>query len=327
MKRVKYIYNHHTLKYEEHSLTRKEKVKKSFAFISTVILTSVLMFVLAYHYFPTPKEKLLEKEREVNEFYLTQLQDEYELLSNKIETLHTKDNEINRMILGANPIDENVWNGGTGGHSKYKGLENYKNTGELIVKNLKRIDELKLKVDIQKSSLDSLYKVAVTKEAKLASVPSIKPVKETSLKKEVKFLSGFGLRMHPIHKLRRFHKGIDFTAPQGTDIQATGNGKVIGVNKAGSGYGKNVIIDHGYGYKSMYAHMNTILVKEGQVVKKGQKIGVVGSTGASTGAHLHYEVWINGNAVNPIDYCLDGLTPKEYQELVKRASTDNQSLD
>ncbi|HRO73166.1 MAG TPA: M23 family metallopeptidase, partial [Saprospiraceae bacterium] len=242
-------------------------------------------------------------------------------------TLHTKDNEINRMILGANPIDESVWNGGTGGHNKYKGLENYKNTGALIVNNLKRIDELKLKIDIQKSSLDSLYKVAVTREKKLASVPSIKPVKETSLKREVKFLSGFGMRMHPIHKLRRFHKGIDFTAPKGTDIQATGNGKIVEVNKAGSGYGKNVLIDHGYGYKTLYAHMSSISVKEGQVVKKGQKIGLVGSTGASTGSHLHYEVWYNGNPINPIDYCLDGLTPKEYQELVKRAGTDNQSLD
>ncbi len=326
MKRVKYVYNEHTLKYEEHKLTRKEKVKRSVAFVSTVVITSVLFFVLAYQYLPTPKEKLLEKEKEVSEFYLTQLQEEYEILSNKIETLHVKDNEINRMILGANSIDESVWNGGTGGHSKYKGLESYKNTGELIANNLKKADELKFKIEIQKSSLDSLYKVAITREQKLASVPSIKPVKETSLKKEVKFLSGFGMRMHPIHKLRRFHKGIDFTAPKGTDIQATGNGKVS-VNKAGSGYGKNVVIDHGYGYKTLYAHMHTINVKEGQIVKKGQKIGVVGSTGSSTGAHLHYEVWVNGAAVNPIDYCLDGLTPQEYQELVKRAGTDNQSLD
>jgi murein DD-endopeptidase MepM/ murein hydrolase activator NlpD len=179
----------------------------------------------------------------------------------------------------------------------------------------------------KKNSLDSLYKVAVVKEKKLASIPSIKPVKETALRKDVKFLSGFGTRIHPIHKLRRFHKGIDFTAPTGTDIQATGNGRVASINKEGSGYGKHVLIDHGYGYKTLYAHMHTISVKEGAIVKKGQKIGLVGSTGSSTGAHLHYEVWLNGVAINPIDYCLDGLTAKEYQDLVKRASTDNQSLD
>ncbi|MBL0101882.1 MAG: M23 family metallopeptidase [Saprospiraceae bacterium] len=231
------------------------------------------------------------------------------------------------MILGANPIDEDIWNGGTGGHDKYAFLENFKETGKMIKSNLKRVDELKHKIEIQKNSLDSLYRVAVTKEKKLASIPSIKPVKETALKKDVKFLSGFGMRIHPIHKLRRFHKGLDFTAPQGTDIQATGNGRVVSINKTGSGYGKHVMIDHGYGYKTLYAHMHSISIKEGEIVKKGQKIGIVGSTGSSTGAHLHYEVWLNGIAINPIDFCLDGLSAREYQDLVKRASTDNQSLD
>ncbi|MBK8669029.1 MAG: M23 family metallopeptidase [Saprospiraceae bacterium] len=327
MKNVKYVYNEHTLQYEEHKQTRKEKFRKSLYFSSAVVSTAVLMFVMAYQYFPTPKEKVMQKEKEQLEFYLTQLNDEYHTLSQKIESLHEKDTEINRMILGANPIDEDIWNGGTGGHDKYAFLENFKETGKMIKSNLKRVDELKHKIEIQKNSLDSLYRVAVTKEKKLASIPSIKPVKETALKKDVKFLSGFGMRIHPIHKLRRFHKGLDFTAPQGTDIQATGNGRVVSINKTGSGYGKHVMIDHGYGYKTLYAHMHSISIKEGEIVKKGQKIGIVGSTGSSTGAHLHYEVWLNGIAINPIDFCLDGLSAREYQDLVKRASTDNQSLD
>jgi len=285
------------------------------------------MFVFAYQYFPTPKEKVMEKEKEQLEFYLTQLTDEYDLLSKKIESLHEKDSEINRMILGVKPIDDGIWNGGIGGHDKYEFLENFKETGKMIKENLETVDKLKIKIDIQKKSLDSLYKVAVVKEKKLASIPSIKPVKETSLKKDVKFLSGFGMRIHPIHKLRRFHKGIDFTAPQGTDIQATGNGRVVSINKTGSGYGKHLMIDHGYGYKTLFAHMHSINVKEGDIVKKGQFIGKVGSTGTSTAPHLHYEIWLNGVAINPIDYCLDGLSPKEYQDIVKRASTDNQSLD
>lgn len=327
MKHIKYVYNEHTLQYEEHKSTRNDKFRKSVYFLSAVIATTVIMFVVSYQYFPTPKERVIQKEKEDLEFYLSTLSEEYEILAEKIESLHIKDGEINRMILGAKPIDDAIWNGGIGGHDKYSFLENYKETGKMLKTNLVRVDELKLKVDIQKKSLDSLYRVAEIKEKKLASVPSIKPVRETALKKDVKFLSGFGMRIHPIHKLRRFHKGIDFTAPQGTDIQATGNGRVISVNKAGSGYGKNVIIDHGYGYKTLYAHMHKIDIKEGEIVKKGQKIGVVGSTGSSTGAHLHYEVWINGVAINPIDYCLDGLSAKEYQDLVKRASTDNQSLD
>ncbi|MBK8518232.1 MAG: M23 family metallopeptidase [Saprospiraceae bacterium] len=327
MKHVKYVYNEHTLQYEEHKLTGKEKVRNSVYFISAVGLTAVIMFVLAYQYFPTPKEKVMTKEKEQLEFYLTQLTDEYQILSTKIESLHEKDNEVNRMILGTKPIDDNIWNGGIGGHDKYDFLENFKETGLMIKANLRKADELKLKIDIQRKSLDSLYRVAVTKEKKIASIPSIKPVRETALKKDVKFLSGFGMRIHPIYKLRRFHKGLDFTAPQGTDIQATGDGRVVSINKSGSGYGNHLMIDHGYGYKTLYGHMFSISVKEGDIVKKGQKLGLVGSTGASTAPHLHYEVWLNGIAINPIDYCLDGLTPKEYQELVRRASKDNQSLD
>ncbi|MFZ1749333.1 MAG: M23 family metallopeptidase [Saprospiraceae bacterium] len=327
MKNLKYVYNELTLQYETHKRSRKEILRRSVQFTSAVVTTSVLLFIVAYQYFPTPKEKVIEKEKEQLEFYLTQLSDQYNILSKKIESLHEKDSEINRMILGAEPIDDGIWNGGVGGHDKYEFLENFKETGKMIKANLTRVDELKLKIDIQKKSLDSLYKVAVIKEKKLASIPSIKPVKETALKKDVKFLSGFGMRIHPIHKMRRFHKGLDFTAPQGTNIQATGNGRVVSINKTGSGYGKHVLIDHGYGYKTLYAHMHSIDIKEGAIVKKGQKIGLVGSTGTSTAPHLHYEVWLNGVAINPIDYCLDGLTAKEYQDLVKRASTDNQSLD
>lgn len=327
MKNVKYVYNEHTLQFEEHKLTRKDKLRKSISFISAVVTTAVLMFVLAYQYFPTPKERVMEDDKNRAEFYLGQLQSELKYLTETIESLHEKDNQINRMILGVKPIDDGLWNGGIGGHDKYKSLENFKETGKLIKENLEKVDELKIKIDIQKRSLDSLYRIAEVKEKKLASIPSIKPVRETSLKKDVKFLSGFGMRIHPIHKLRRFHKGIDFTAPKGTDIQATGNGKVVSINKVGSGYGKHVMIDHGYGYKTLYAHMHTIEIKEGEIVKKGQTIGKVGNTGSSTGDHLHYEVWLNGVAINPIDFCLDGLSAREYQELVKRAATDNQSLD
>lgn len=327
MKRVKYVYNTHTLQYEEHKLTSKEKFRRSFYFLSAAVSTAIFIFTVAYHYFPTPKEKVLQTEKERLEFYANQLHEDFNELSQRIEKLQEKDREINRMILGVAPIDDNIWNGGIGGHDKYKFLENYRETGKIIKENLVRAEQLKLKMDIQKKSLDSLYNMAVVREKKLASIPSIKPIKETSLKKDVKFLSGFGMRLHPIHKLRRFHNGIDFTAPKGTAIQATGNGRVVGVNKTGSGYGKHVLIDHGYGYKTLYAHMSQIDIREGQIVKKGQKIGRVGNTGTSTAPHLHYEVWLNGNPINPIDYCLDGLTPKEYQELVKRAATDNQSLD
>ncbi|MFZ1705489.1 MAG: M23 family metallopeptidase [Saprospiraceae bacterium] len=327
MKRDKYVYNPHTLQYEKHKATAKEKFKRSFHFVSAVIFTAVIMFVLSYQYYPTPKEQILTKENEAFQFQLASINNKVAILDKQLESLHEKDNDVHRMIFGIKPVDEDYWNGGIGGHNKFAYLDNLANSGKAIKETLTKVDQLKLKMELQKLSLDSLFNIAVGNEKKLASIPSIKPVKEDELKKGVKFLSGFGMRIHPIHKIRRFHKGMDFTAPKGTDIQATGNGRVVSINKVGGGYGKHILIDHGYGYKTLYAHMHTISVKQGERVKKGQKLGLVGSTGTSTAPHLHYEVWLNGNAINPIDYVLDGLSPKEYRELVRRATQDNQSFD
>ena len=168
---------------------------------------------------------------------------------------------------------------------------------------------------------------AAKREVKLASIPSIKPVQEDKLKRKIQHLSGFGYRIHPILKVKKFHKGMDFTAPTGTPIQATGNGVVKRVERKKRGYGTNIIIDHGFGYETLYAHMHEVFVKKGEKVIRGQKIGTVGSTGTSTAPHLHYEVRINGKAVNPIDYCLDGLTPAEYQQLLEKSKIENQSFD
>lgn len=327
MAKERYVYNPHTLQFEKYRLSSREKVRRSLYFISAVIFTSVIMFVLAYKYYPTPKEQILAKENELYKYQLASLGGKINVIAQQLEGLHEKDNNVHRMIFGIKPVDEDYWNGGIGGHKKYAYLDDLGKTGKEIESALTKIDQLKLKMEIQKLSFDSLYNIALKKEKKLSSVPSIKPIKEDELKKGVKFLSGFGMRIHPIHKIRRFHKGIDFTAPTGTDIQATGDGKVVSVNKVGRGYGKHIMIDHGYGFKTLYAHMHTINVRNGERVKKGQKIGRVGSTGASTAPHLHYEVWLNGSAVNPVDYVLDGLSPKEYRELVKRATQDNQSFD
>jgi len=156
---------------------------------------------------------------------------------------------------------------------------------------------------------------------------TIKPVQEDKLKRKLRHMSGYGIRIHPVHKVNKFHKGIDFTAPKGTAIQATGNGVVKRVQKKKFGYGNNIIIDHGFGYTTLYAHMAELHVKRGDKVTKGQKIGTIGNTGTSTAPHLHYEVRINDRPVNPIDYCMDGLSPEEYKELVQRAATENQSFD
>ncbi len=248
-------------------------------------------------------------------------------LAGNLNEIHNKDNSVHRMIFNMPEMDSSIWEAGTGGSETYSYLNGFGVTGEEIKSTLRKVDNLKVKLSLQQKSLDTLYEMAIKREERLTSIPSIKPVQESKLKRKVKHLSGFGIRLHPVHKVKKFHKGIDFTAPRGTAIQATGNGKIVEVKKGKKGYGNKVVIDHGFGFKSLYAHMQTIDVKKGQKVVKGQKIGTVGSTGTSTAPHLHYEVWINGKAVNPIDYVLDGLSATEYEEVVKMASQENQSWD
>jgi murein DD-endopeptidase MepM/ murein hydrolase activator NlpD len=179
---------------------------------------------------------------------------------------------------------------------------------------------------LQSKSLDTIMQTAQEKEKMLASIPSIKPVRADKLAKNVGLLSGFGYRIHPIYKVPRMHTGIDFTAPKGTPIQATGDGVVVKA-ESNSGYGRCVIIDHGYGYQTLYAHMSRIDIKQGQRVKRGQRLGLVGSTGASTAPHCHYEVHLRGERVNPVHYVMDGLSTKEYASLVNIAQAANQSMD
>ena len=327
MKREKYVYNEQTLQYENFKRSPAEKLTRFLGIFTSVLVCSAIIFGIAYHYFPTPKEKSLERENQQMVYHFSNLKSDFGIIAEDLNQLQRKDADVHRMIFGLDPIDESVWNGGVGGHNKYSMLNNFGNTGEMISESLEDVDKLKRKIELQRESLDMIFEMARAKENKLASIPSIKPVVEDKLKRKIKHLSGYGIRLHPVHKVRKFHKGIDFTAPKGTAIQATGNGTVIRVEKKKRGYGHNVVIDHGYGYTTLYAHMKTINVKKGEQVSKGHKIGEIGSTGTSTAPHLHYEVRINGKAVNPIDYCLDGLSPTEYKELVLKASEENQSFD
>lgn len=327
MKDTKYVFNEKTLQFEKHTSSRKQVLIKFSGIGFAIIFTSVALFLVGMKVFPSPNEKALYSEIEMLKSQVKSINQDFSKMSTSLNTLHEKDNQVHRLILGKQPIDEGVWNGGIGGHDKYAYLNSYSNSGEFLKANLKKIDLLKTKFEIQQKSLDSLYTIALKREKRLASVPSIKPVQADKLKKDLEYLSGFGIRLHPVHKVRKFHKGIDFTAPEGTAIQATGDGKVVKVERGGRGYGNMVTIDHGFGFQTLYAHMLKISVKQGDVIKKGQTIGQVGSTGTSTAPHLHYEVHINGTAVNPVNYVLDGLTPMEYKDLVIKSSQENQSWD
>lgn len=249
-----------------------------------------------------------------------------EVFKEELEHLRDRDAYAHRMVFGMDPIDDGVWEGGVGGHDQYKEYLELKNSGELLANTKQKVDKLKRQMVMQSRSLDTIINLAKEKEKMYSSIPSIKPVRSDKLARNMRLLSGFGLRIHPIYKVPKFHYGIDFTAPSGTPIQATGDGKVVRANVSSS-FGKVVEIDHGYGYRTRYAHMKKITVKRGQKVSRGQEIGLIGSTGRSIGPHLHYEIHYKGKPIDPISHCFDGLSPQEYEQLVQAAQVVNQSFD
>ncbi len=325
--REKYVYNEKTLQYEKLTYGPKERFQSFLKKAAIIVVCSGALYYVSADYFPTPKEKTLSKELNQMEHHFSSITDEFDQLADELKDLQNKDAEVHRLIFGMDPIDESMWEGGTGGSEKYKYITKYSSNTELITNTKDRIQKLRQQIDLQRNSLDTIYTMATEREEKLASIPSIKPVQEDKLKRNIRYLSGYGIRIHPVHKVKKIHRGIDFTAPEGTPIQATGNGTVKKVEKRRKGYGNNIVIDHGFGYETRYAHMDEIHVKKGDKVLKGEQIGTVGNTGTSTAPHLHYEVLINGRHVNPIDYCLDGLTSEEYHDLVIKASIENQAFD
>ncbi len=325
MRKEKFVYNTQTLRYEKVEETTRQMVMRILGFICAAIVTGFLFMLVSHELFPSPKEKALQKEIRVMEDQFAELNGEFERLQSVLSNIQERDAYAHRMVFGMEPIDEGLWEGGVGGHDRYENLRQY-SSGDMMASVRQNVDKLKRQLDLQSRSLDTIMKLAEDKEALLAAMPSIKPVNGDKLRRKVKLLSGFGRRIHPIYKVPKMHYGIDFTAPSGTPIQATGAGEVIKAGR-GSGYGNRVIIDHGFGYQTLYAHMKRIDVKVGDKVIRGQQIGLVGNTGASTAPHCHYEVHLNGQKVNPIHYCMDGLSPEEYQELVRMAEMPNQSFD
>lgn len=326
MRKEKFVYNTHTLKYEKVTVSWQVRLTRVFGFVCAALLTAFLFTLVSHRLFPSPKEKALLREIESLRGNYQRVLGDVEQLSKVLDNVQERDAFAHRMIFGMEPIDRGVWEGGTGGHDPYEQYRQFTNGGDLMASVQQRVDLLKRQMVLQSKSLDTVINLAKEKEKMLASIPSIKPVRSDKLNRSVQLLSGFGYRIHPIFKVPKMHAGIDFSSPQGTPIQATGSGVVVKAER-GSGYGLQVVIRHGYGYETLYGHMSRIDVKVGQKVVRGQKIGLVGSTGTSTAPHCHYEVHLQGKPVNPIHYCMDGLSPEQYQELVKLAETANQALD
>lgn len=327
MKKEKFVFNEKTLEYEVFKASKRRRLFKGF-----VALSIAAAVVLTTQHFMTkdqlsPKEQTLKRELNQMKYNYSILNDQLDMMSKDLNQIHNKGSQIQQLIFGMNPLDETEWLVGVGGTEKYQNVVRYSNTGDLLINTLSKADQLKRQLELQHDNLKQLEALAAEREDYLESVPSIKPVAETDVTKDLDLLSGFGLRLHPIHKIVKMHSGIDFPAPTGTEIRAAGKGKIIKVATAGVGYGRYIIVDHGYGFKTLYAHLHNFKVKFGDHVTKGQVIGTVGNTGTSTSPHLHYEVRINDKPVDPIDYCMDGLSPLEYEILVKAASVPNKSFD
>lgn len=319
----KYKYNTKTLSYEQIELTAKDRFFKLATYTLSGIVFATFFLVITFYFFDTPEERQLKRENEklVHEFEI--LNKKLENVSQVLANIQDRDDNIYRVILEADPIADNLRKSGIGGVNRYSNLEGYKSS-DLLIKTSKKLDKLTKQIYIQSKSFDEVMDMASKKEQMLASIPSIMPVKSEDLKR---ISSGFGIRMHPILKIRKMHEGQDFTAPTGTEIFATGNGTISKVEKKRFGFGYHVIVDHGYGYETIYAHMSKISVRPGQKVQRGDILGLVGNTGSSTAPHLHYEVVKNGRKIDPVNYYYQDLSPDQFQQILDLSNQPIQSFD
>lgn len=323
MPRTKYKFNPESLSFDRIRLGLGVLLLRFLALFTASVLVAVLYWIVFAAFFDSPKEKALERE-------VQQLAIQYDLINREmgdiehvLDDLQKTDDNLYRTIFEAEPIPPTLREGGVGGVNRYNSLEGYKNSN-LVIETVNRLDKIRKKVYVQSKSFDDLISLAKNKEEMLRSVPAIIPISNRDM---TRIASGFGLRIHPIYKIIKFHYGMDFTAPAGTDVYATGNGIIASVQSSQRGLGKNIVVDHGFGYASTYAHLSAFNVRVGQKVQRGDVIGFVGNTGTSIANHLHYEIRLNGTNVDPVNYYFEDLSPSEYERVIEIASKTGQSFD
>ena len=279
--------------------------------------------VLFERFFESPVDRARERELVFLEQQVERLSAEVGQMEVILADIENRDDAIYRSIFGTGPFPEHLRNPGTGGADRARHVRGYEHS-ESIVSLSAEVSELQRKLVAQSRSFDDVLDLAKQKREMLLTIPAIQPVRNEDLKR---MASGYGYRIHPIYKVRKFHYGMDFSAPTGTEIFATGDGVIEEVKRQYNGYGRHVVVRHGFGYQTLYAHMSKILVKEGQRVKRGEVIGLVGNTGTSVAPHLHYEVHKDGKKVNPAHYYFNDLTPEQYEEMMMKNEAPNQSFD
>ncbi len=324
MAHKKFVYDLETLSIKKDRKTILQYLIKLVPHTVIALIFSAIFISAFYYFYDSPEEILLKRENHQYAQQILIFNKKMDKIDKVLANLAFRDDNIYRSIFDVDPIPDAVRQSGFGGSNRYENLEGYDNS-DLIINTAKRIDKATKKLYVQSKSYDEVIRLLNNKEKMLQSVPSIQPI----LNKELTRISSyFGYRIDPIYGVRKHHDGIDFTAHTGTPIHATGDGVVVKAENSHGGYGKTVEIDHGFSYKSKYAHMSKILVKVGQKVKRGQIIGLVGNTGKSTGPHLHYEVRKNNVPINPINFFFRDLSPEDYDRMIELSSMPGgKSLD
>ena len=325
MSKVKYYYDPDTLSYRKIEPKKSKRYRNVIFFILGAVLFGFigLVILLNTNFLNTPKELSLAREVENYELQFDIINKKMEQIEQVLANIEDRDNNIYRLYFEANPIPEEQRKAGFGGVNRYKSLEGFNNS-IIITEATKRLDIIQKQMVIQSKSLDEIAILAAEKEKFLEAIPAIQPIRNEDLSR---MSSGFGWRTDPFTKARKMHRGMDFTASRGTPIYATGNGKVTRSDNKSSGFGKHIRIDHGYGFLTIYAHLSKYNVTKGQKVKRGDLIGFVGNTGRSEAPHLHYEVWKDKERINPINFYYGSLSPIEFENMLKYANQENQSLD
>ncbi len=320
MFRTKYKYNPKTLSYEKVEFTSQMLIRRILAYLFIGGFFAAIVVFIAFEFVDSPQEKAMRREIEQFKMQYKILNDRMEQYELVMADMQERDDNVYRVIFESEPVASNLRKAGYGGVDRYVKLDGYKNS-DIIIETTKRLDRLAAHMVVQSKSYDEIWELALNKEKMMSAIPAIQPI----AKGVGRIVSGYGMRFHPILKYRRMHWGIDISAPKGTPIYATADGVVEFTGRRGD-FGNLVIINHGYGYKTQYGHMNNFAVKRKQKVKRGEIIGYVGNTGLSSAPHVHYDIVKNGKRINPVNFFYNDFTPEEYEKVLELAARDNQVL-
>jgi murein DD-endopeptidase MepM/ murein hydrolase activator NlpD len=319
----RYRFNPEALAYQRITATGKQKLFRFLLFTGLILFLASWILVIRDRHQVSPRaEKLVTDQKQIT-YEMELLNRDMDQYEERLRNVAYNDDHIYRVYFEQDPWPATLRRAGVGGSEKYTYLQEYK-YADLLIRTNHKIDQIERELVVQSTSFDEVIEMAATKEERLAARPAIQPI---SMKDLIRFGSPFGLRLHPILNVIRPHEGIDLTAPRGTPIYATADGKVLQAGYRAGGFGKKILVDHGYGYSTLYGHCDEVLVEEGQEVKRGEVIGLVGSTGLSKFPHLHYEVHVNGRPVDPINYYANDLSKEEYDRMIEMLSNADPSFD